>query len=105
MAKAIYTEKNGHIVADFDPAIAAQLQTLDLSQPLPDLWPQFAAFGEIPLMAIRGEHSRLLSEETLGKMSQRRPGLQKFVAHGQGHAPLLHRPDVFAAIVEFLSNA
>ncbi|HVK90208.1 MAG TPA: alpha/beta hydrolase [Mycoplana sp.] len=105
MARAIYAEREGRIVADFDPAISTQLQALDLSGPLPDLWLQFDAFRTMPVMAIRGEHSRLLSAETLEAMAKRHPDLRRFVARGQGHAPLLHRPDVYAPLLDFLRDA
>ncbi len=39
MADAIYREIDGRIVADADPAIAAQLMTIDFGKPLPDLEP------------------------------------------------------------------
>lgn len=104
MAHAIYVEQEGRIAADFDPAIAEQLAAMDLTGPLPDLWAQFQAFDAVPLMAIRGEHSRLLSKATLAEMQIRHPGLASHVADGQGHAPLLHRPDVLAAIGDFLGK-
>ncbi|MDI6837299.1 MAG: alpha/beta hydrolase [Rhizobiaceae bacterium] len=90
MAHAIYREQNGMIEADCDPAIAAAMIAADLSQPLPDLWPQFEGFAAVPLMVIRGEHSTLLSEETIEKMGRRNPALRRLAAFGQGHAPLLH---------------
>lgn len=104
MAMAIYTEKDGQIAPDFDPAIATQLRALDFSQPLPDLWPQFDAFTPTPLLAIRGEHSRLLSVATLNEMARRHPAMRRCTARGQGHAPLLHKPDVYAAIADFLGS-
>ncbi|MDR6757287.1 pimeloyl-ACP methyl ester carboxylesterase [Mycoplana sp. BE70] len=104
MAVAIYAEKDGRLTSDFDPAIAAQLRALDLSQPLPELWPQFDAFTAKPLLAIRGEHSRLLSEATLREMARRHPAIRRCTARGQGHAPLLHKPDAFAAIADFLDT-
>lgn len=102
MAEAIHVEKDGGIHADFDPAIAQQLLTLDFESPLPDLWAQFEAFGRIPLMAIRGEHSTLLSAQTLAEMSARHPGLRRHLATGQGHAPLLHKQDVLSAVAGFM---
>jgi len=90
MAHAIYRERDGAIEADCDPAIAAGMIAADLSQPLPDLWPQFEGFAAVPLMVIRGEHSTLLSEETIGEMGRRYPALRRLTAFGQGHAPLLH---------------
>ncbi|MNW16322.1 hypothetical protein D3C71_2151380 [compost metagenome] len=54
------------------------------------------------MMAIRGEHSSLLSPETFAAMARRHPNLTTLTARGQGHAPLLHKPDVLAAVKAFL---
>lgn len=105
MADAIYREIDGRIVADFDPAIAAQMASADLSQPVPDLWVNFEAFGDTTLMAIRGETSKLLSPETLKEMTSRHPGLVSVTAAGQGHAPILHLDGLAARIGEFLTAA
>ncbi len=78
------------LLPDFDPAIAAAVKALDLSAPLPDLWPLFDLMNEKKVMVIRGENSSLLSQKTVGKMRERHPGLEAVVADGQGHAPLLH---------------
>ncbi len=104
MAQAIYAVKDGRIAADYDPAIAAQMQSLDLEAPLPDLWPQFEAFLDIPLMVIRGENSKLLATATVEEMARRHPGMAKKTAFGQGHAPILHLGDIPAAIGYFLAT-
>ncbi|CAN7222583.1 alpha/beta hydrolase [Rhizobium rhizogenes] len=103
MARAIYTVKDGKIVADYDPAIAAQMQALDLEAPIPDLWTQFEAFRDIPLMVIRGENSRLLAIATVKEMARRHLGATTKTALGQGHAPILHLGDIPAAIGDFLA--
>ncbi len=105
MARAIYRERNGVIEADCDPAIAVATIAADLSAPLPDLWPQFEAFAALPLMAIRGEHSTLLSEETVAAMGRRHPALRQSTAIGQGHAPLLHLDGLPEEIHGFLAGS
>lgn len=90
MAEAIYIERKGKLVGDYDTALVAQLSGIDFNTPLPTLWPQFEGLRHIPLMAIRGEHSALLTEATVNAMATRHPGLTVEVASGQGHAPLLH---------------
>lgn len=102
MADAIYREIDGKIVADFDSAIAEQFRAADLEQPLPDLWANFEAFAGLPLMAIRGETSRLLSAETLAEMGRRHPALASMTATGQGHAPILHLEGIAERILEFI---
>ncbi|MCL6707471.1 alpha/beta hydrolase [Pseudomonas sp. R2.Fl] len=102
MARALYRETEEGIVADYDRAIADQLAAADLSKPIPDLWPQFESFRSIPLMVIRGEHSRLLSEATVSEMARRHPDLHRVTAPGQGHAPIPHIGDLPATIADFL---
>lgn len=90
MAFAIYREIDGRIVPDFDPALLNPLRDLDLSQPLPDLWPQFDLLAKKPVLAIRGGLSMLLSAATHGEMRKRSPQVERRVVEGQGHTPLLH---------------
>lgn len=104
MADAIYRERNGRIAADFDPAIAEQLKALDLSQPVPDLWPLFETLKQVPLMTIRGATSQLLSAETLDEMMQRAPDMEALTIPGQGHAPILHVGDIPTRIAGFLDR-
>ncbi|MCK3775422.1 alpha/beta hydrolase [Ensifer sesbaniae] len=104
MARAIYRDEGGVPIADFDPAIAQHLLGLTAETPLPDLWPQFDTMAEIPLMVIRGERSRLLSQATVREMSKRHPGMVEFTALGQGHAPLLHLDGPREAISAFLDG-
>jgi pimeloyl-ACP methyl ester carboxylesterase len=104
MAHAIYAEIDGTVTADFDPAIADQLKALEFDRPLPTLWNEFSGFAGIPLMAIRGENSRLLSGATLADMEERHPGMVTRNAAGQGHAPILHIGGLAAAIQGFLAS-
>jgi len=104
MARALYRETDGRLAADFDTAIAEQFRAADLSQPLPDLWAQFALFKNVPAMVVRGEHSRLLSRETVAEMAQRHPECITVEAKGQGHAPVLHKGGLAERIAAFLTQ-
>jgi pimeloyl-ACP methyl ester carboxylesterase len=104
MARAIFAEKQGRIVPDYDPALVEPLKTMDLEAPLPDLWPQFDTLSAIPLLAIRGEHSIVLSERTLNEMVLRHPLLIKAMAPGQAHAPVLHRHGMKEVVLDFLQR-
>jgi pimeloyl-ACP methyl ester carboxylesterase len=104
MANAIYRDEDGAPVADFDPAIAEQLRGLTAETPLPDLWPRFDTLTRVPLMAIRGENSRLLSQATVAEMGRRHPGMVQFTALGQGHAPLLHLDGPRQALAAFVNG-
>ncbi len=104
MAQALYRAVDGRLAADFDQAIAVQFRQADLSQPLPDLWAPFARLAERPVMVVRGEHSRLLSRDTVAEMRQRHPGVAAVEAGGQGHAPLLHLDGLAEVIGGFLAR-
>ena len=103
-ARAIYVEKDGNLVADYDPKLLDGLKGVDLSTPLPTLWPQFEGLGRMPLMALRGENSTLLSPETLTEMKDRVPALQVHTIAGHGHAPLLHLSGIPGILTRFFAS-
>lgn len=104
MAHTIYRERDGMPATDYDPTIAEQLKTIDFSNPLPDLWPQFGGLRSTPLLVIRGENSNLLSRQTVDEMAKRHPDMVQIVAKGQGHAPLLHLGDIPELIRTFIGR-
>lgn len=73
----------------YDKRLSRALEALDLTQPLPELWPQFEGLARVPVLALRGERSDLFSEATLTEMAARHPRLATATVPGQGHAPLL----------------
>ncbi len=105
MVAAIYREENGRPVADYDPNLVNTLASLDLSKPLPAMWKQFEALKQIPMLVIRGEHSRLLSPETVATMQLRHPRLNAITVHGQGHPPMLETGDLPKTLARFLALA
>ena len=108
MADAIFREQDGMIRPDYDPALVEPLATMDMTRPLPDLlpdlWALYDELKKVPLMAIRGENSTLLSVGTFEEMAKRHPELKRVTAKGQGHAPLLHFPDLQAEITGFING-
>ncbi|MCV3210397.1 alpha/beta hydrolase [Mesorhizobium sp. YC-39] len=105
MVWALYRETEEGLLPDFDPRLIQTLAGLDLTQPLPDLWPQFEALAAIPLLAIRGANSKLLSVETLEQMRKRHRDIQTITVEGQGHAPFLETGGLLGAIAAFLDRA
>jgi len=104
MAYAIYRKIDGKLRPDFDPALLNGLAALDLSRPLPTLWPQFEAMASIPAMIVRGENSLLLSGETVTEMQRRHPKLEAVTVSGQGHAPFLHTAGLAERIAKFIND-
>ncbi len=103
--RPMFIEKKGKLVPNFDPAIMAALQAIDLGAPLPTLWPQFEGLRNVPTITIRGENSTLLSEDTVTEMQRRHPRMEIIIAEGQGHAPLLHIDPMARSIAVFARAA
>jgi len=103
-ARSVYVEKDGQLVADYDPRLLDGLKGIDLGTPLPTLWPQFDGLGRMPLLALRGEHSTLLSADTLSKMESRVPSLQTATISGHGHAPILHLSGIPEILTRFFAS-
>ena len=104
-ARAIYREdKAGRISSDYDPRITETLNSLTPDTQLPALWPQFAGFGHVPLMVIRGENSRLLSERVFREMGAVHTGATLVTVKDQGHAPHLDTADLPERIAAFLGK-
>ncbi|MBZ9844347.1 alpha/beta fold hydrolase [Mesorhizobium sp. CA5] len=105
MVRAICRETEAGWLPDFDPALVDTLAGVDFSKPLPDLWPQFDALAAIPLLAIRGGNSKLLSAATVEEMGRRHPGMETITVEGQGHAPFLETGTLPREIADFLDRA
>lgn len=101
-ARQLFNDDNGLPAPAYDPALAKAISVMD--GPTPELWPQFTALAHVPLLAIRGENSDILSEATFAEMRARHPRLTAFTARGQGHAPLLKDAASINAIGEFLAR-
>ena len=71
---------------------------------VPDLWPFFRALGRVPVLALRGEASDILSPATFARMAQGKPDLVRVTVPGVGHAPSLNEPASRKAIDEFLER-
>lgn len=105
MVDALYRTEPDGLVPDFDPKLTETLAGIDFSKPFPTLWPQFDALAGIPMLAIHGENSRLLSQATLAEMMQRHPALKSVTVAGQGHAPFLETGTLPATIAGFIDGA
>ena len=105
MVGALYRETEQGLLPDFDPKLADTVANLDLTQPLPALWPQFEALAAIPLLTLRGANSRLLSEDTLKQMRELHSRMETITVEGQGHAPFLETWSLPDDIASFLDQA
>ena len=88
---------------DADPLIREPLR--DTSAAAPALWPVWGALARVPILAIRGAHSDILSATTLARMQREKRDLKVLTVANRGHAPLLDEPECVAAIDQFLAAA
>lgn len=103
VARAWFNEDKSVLPAPgYDRELSRAMSVMD--GPLPSLWPQFEALARVPVLAIRGANSDLLSEATLNEMGTRHARFATLTVAGQGHAPLLKDTDSIAAIADFLAQ-
>ncbi len=102
-ARRMYVDDGeGRLRLDYDLALGRALQ--EQSGNLPDLWPIFASLRNIPVLAVRGALSDVLSEETFKRMADVKPDLLQLTLPNIGHAPMLDEPQSLKAIDEFLDR-
>jgi pimeloyl-ACP methyl ester carboxylesterase len=101
LVRVTWREVEGRLVLNYDPNLVKTLEAADPEAPLPDLWPLFEGLKPFPLLVIRGEHSDLLSAETVQAMQARHPRLTAITVPGQGHAPALDG-NIVQAIKQFI---
>lgn len=101
-ARLTFEERDGALVPRYDERLLLTLKALNLEEPFPQAWPRFEELAAIPLLAIRGANSDLLSAATLSAMEARHPHCETYVVPGQGHAPLLLDEPTLGRIEEFV---
>jgi pimeloyl-ACP methyl ester carboxylesterase len=100
-ARRTYRHENGAFRPDVDPNISRAFSGATTT---PDLWPLFAQLATLPMLAIRGQLSDLLSEQTLLQMVAMKPDLRVLRVPDRGHAPTLDEPECRSAIAQFLTQ-
>lgn len=93
---------DGRLDFDYDPNIGRAIREADMK--LGDPWELFEALRDIPTLVLRGEHSDILSEQTVDEMASRHDQLQRATIADRAHVPLLNEPDSLSAIGRFLDN-
>jgi pimeloyl-ACP methyl ester carboxylesterase len=102
-ARLTYAEEAGTPKSDYDPALAQTLAGVEFDQPIPALWDEFRALSSVPVLAIRGANSDLLSAATLDAMGQAHPAMETIAVPNEGHAPLL-RGALLSRIAAFIAR-
>ncbi|WP_406721166.1 alpha/beta hydrolase [Thioclava litoralis] len=87
----------------YDPALREPFLK-DFKGDLPEAWPFFEAFAELPLCLIRGANSVLLSAQTAAKMQQLRPDMIFAEVADRAHIPFLDEPKSLAALSTWVAK-
>ena len=89
LARQRYFEHDGRPAPSYDASISRAFSLNSIATGVPSLWPQFRSLCRVPLLAVRGELSDVLSERTVREMESVHPHMRSLVVPAQGHAPLL----------------
>jgi pimeloyl-ACP methyl ester carboxylesterase len=92
----------GAIRVDADPMIGEMLRAAPAATAT--LWPFWSALRAIPMLAIRGGRSDILSAATFARMKAENPELEQLEVAQRGHVPLLDEPECIAAIDALLAR-
>jgi pimeloyl-ACP methyl ester carboxylesterase len=103
LARRGYTEVNGVPHLDMDPMIGEGVRNPPPGSP-ENLWSLYAALGSVPMLALRGALSDVLSAATLERMRREHANLETVTVADRGHPPLLDEPVALAAIEKFVNR-
>lgn len=103
-ARQTFEEKDGKVALRYDPELNHTLDDITPEADVADFWEPFAALSAVPILALRGETSDILSVEVFDEMARRAPGLERHTVPGQGHAPLLLDQATIERVMRFLES-
>mgnify|MGYP002022249697 CR=1 FL=1 len=101
MAKNTWRQgDDGKLHFDWDVRLARPM--LRGTEALPDPWRLYGALRHIPVLALRGENSSVLSKKCFDRMAALKPDLARVTVAGTAHTPDLNEPEAETAIDDFL---
>ncbi|HEY5598427.1 MAG TPA: alpha/beta hydrolase, partial [Kiloniellales bacterium] len=92
---------DGQLHFDWDISLAKMLHRPEST---PELWPLYRTLRNVPVLALRGGLSDVLSEPTFARMATVKPDLLQLTIPGVGHVPSFELPAVEHAIDDFLAR-
>jgi pimeloyl-ACP methyl ester carboxylesterase len=102
-AKRLWSEGPNRLQLRYDAALREAIETQGASGETPDLWPLFEALNGLPLAALRGENSTLLTRDCWAKMQATRPDMIAAEVADRGHVPFLDEPSSKDVIEKFIT--
>ena len=104
-ARRVFRDAGGLPRADYDAALLQNFPTPEdiNAGKVPELWELLELLNGLPTLVLRGEHSDLLSHDTVIEMQARLPGLAAVTVKERGHVPFLDEPESLGAIAQWLA--
>ena len=103
-AKRSWTAGQDRLQLRYDPKLREAIETQGASGDTPDLWPLFHALDGLPLAALRGVNSNILTPECWAKMKAARPDMIAADVPDRGHVPFLDEIESTATITAFIAK-
>jgi pimeloyl-ACP methyl ester carboxylesterase len=105
-ARRVFRDENGLPRADYDPGLTQNFPSIEdiASAKVPELWGLLDMMADVPSLVLRGEHSDLLSAETVSEMQLHHRHLASVVVRDRGHVPFLDEPESIAAIDRWIGQ-
>ena len=101
-AEATYRQgPDGKLHFDWDVTL---VRAFGDGTPNRDLWQLFQGLADLPVVALRGARSDVLSESTFSKMVALKPDLIQVTVRDVGHTPSLDEPEAEEAIDDLLTR-
>jgi pimeloyl-ACP methyl ester carboxylesterase len=97
------TEANNYRF-NYDLALGKALREQFASDEQIDLWPFFKELGDLPILALRGALSDVLSAEVFARMQEEDPDMESVTLENRGHVPLLNEPEALTKLDEFIAR-
>jgi len=105
LARGTFSEasagKSLALAYDLNISVALREQA---KHPLPDLWPYFRSLRPLPVLALRGALSDILTADTFIRMKREHAGMIAVTVPDVGHVPMLDEPAAETAIDAFLAD-
>ena len=105
-ARRVYRDEGGRPVLDYDVNLRRSFPAAAriAAGTVPPMWELMAPLETLPVTVLRGEHSDLLSPQTLARMAANVPGLDAVTVANRGHAPFLDEPESRAGVARLLAR-
>ncbi|MEO1470191.1 MAG: alpha/beta hydrolase, partial [Pseudomonadota bacterium] len=101
--RTFHVDADGRPTLSYDPRLREPTLAVFRAE-APDLWPFYDLLAGVPVAAVRGALSYIMSAATLDEMARRRPDLHHVTLPDVGHVPLLTEPAALALIDRFLED-